>query len=74
MRHTLRAAFNLPLITDVSGFDAERRFLKSYYSDKIFGEFKPRTGCLHGTVRSGSFKEHAAPKGAAGRGDDARRQ
>ena len=39
----LAGALDLPLITDVSGFDAERGvFLKSYYSDKIFGEFKPR--------------------------------
>ncbi len=58
----LAGALGLPLITDVSGFDAERSvFLKSYYSDKIFGEFKPKEGCFVLTVRSGSFKEHAAP-------------
>ncbi len=59
----LAGALDLPLITDVSGFDAERGiFLKSYYSDKIFGEFKPREGTFVLTVRSGSFKEHAVPR------------
>ncbi|MBP1735665.1 MAG: Electron transfer flavoprotein, alpha subunit, partial [Deltaproteobacteria bacterium] len=41
-------------------------FYKSYYSDKIFGEFKPsgdETSII--TVRSGSFKEFAADKGVA---------
>lgn len=34
--------FNLPVITDVNGYDKERGiFFKSYYSDKIFGEFRP---------------------------------
>ena len=59
--------FNLPLITDVSGYDKEQDvFYKSYYSDKIFGEFK-KVGdnpCIL-TVRSGSFKEHAADKDTA---------
>ncbi len=56
----LAGALDLPLITDVSGFDAERGvFLKSYYSDKIFGEFKPKEGTFVLTVRSGSFKENA---------------
>jgi electron transfer flavoprotein alpha subunit len=56
--------FDIPLITDVSGFDKDRRvFFKSYFSDKIFGEFKP-TGddTIAVTVRSGSFKEEVAPK------------
>jgi electron transfer flavoprotein alpha subunit len=62
----LAGALDLPLITDVSGFDAERGvFLKSYYSDKIFGEFKPKEGAFVLTVRSGSCKEHAAPQGSA---------
>jgi electron transfer flavoprotein alpha subunit len=53
--------FDLPLITDVNGFDTERNvFLKSYYSDKIFGEFRnARPGPFVITVRSGSFKEYA---------------
>jgi len=59
--------FNMPLITDVSGFDKEKNvFYKSYYSDKIFGEFR-QTGsgpCIV-TVRSGSFKEHIIEKGPA---------
>ncbi len=59
--------FNLPLITDVSGLDKERNvYLKSYYSDKIFGEFAPHgEGPCVLTVRSGSFKDQAADKGAA---------
>jgi electron transfer flavoprotein alpha subunit len=59
--------FNLPIITDVNSCDKEQGvFYKSYYSDKIFGEFKPsgnETSII--TVRSGSFKEFAADKGAA---------
>jgi electron transfer flavoprotein alpha subunit len=56
--------FNLPLITDVSGFDKDKGvFYKSYYSDKIFGEFKATgPGPFVITVRSGSFKESAAEK------------
>jgi electron transfer flavoprotein alpha subunit len=56
--------FNLPLITDVNGFDKEGGvFYKSYYSDKIFGEFKQTgQGPLVITVRSGSFKEYAVEK------------
>jgi electron transfer flavoprotein alpha subunit len=54
--------FDLPLITDVSAFDGERGlFSKSYYSDKIFGQFRPRQGSFAVTVRSGSFKELARP-------------
>ena len=59
--------FNLPVITDVNSYDKDQGiFYKSYYSDKIFGEFKPsgnETSII--TVRSGSFKEFAADKGAA---------
>jgi electron transfer flavoprotein alpha subunit len=59
--------FDLPIITDASGFDKERSlFYKSYYADKIFGEFRPAKGAPYVvTVRSGSFKEHAALKPAA---------
>jgi len=57
--------FNLPLVTDVSNYDKEKgAFYKSYYSDKIFGEFKPSEvkPCII-TVRSGSFKAQAIEKG-----------
>ncbi len=56
--------FGLPLVTDVSGYDKERGvFYKSYYSDKIFGEFRPNgEGPCVVTVRSGSFKEYQAEK------------
>ncbi len=59
--------FSFPVITDVSGFDKEAGgFYKSYYSDKIFGEFRPAAGgtCIL-TVRSGSFKENAQEKGGS---------
>ena len=58
---------NLPLITDVNGFDKEKGVLyKSYYSDKIFGEFKQtREGPFVITVRSGSFKEYAVEKASS---------
>jgi electron transfer flavoprotein alpha subunit len=59
--------FNLPLLTDVSSYDKEKQvFYKSYFSDKIFGEFKPtgETPCII-TVRSGSFKTGAVEKAAA---------
>jgi electron transfer flavoprotein alpha subunit len=57
---------NFPLITDVSGYDKEKGiFLKSYYSDKIFGEFRQTgTGPFIITVRSGSFKDSAVEKAA----------
>ncbi|HOD75276.1 MAG TPA: electron transfer flavoprotein subunit alpha/FixB family protein [Syntrophorhabdaceae bacterium] len=59
-------AFGFPVVTDVSGYDKERGvFLKSYYSDKIFGEFKANGGPVVLSVRSGSFKEFAAEKAAA---------
>ncbi len=59
--------FNLPVITDVSAYDkATGVFHKSYYSDKIFGEFKPvAQGTTIFTVRSGSFKEAAMDKDKA---------
>jgi electron transfer flavoprotein alpha subunit len=58
--------FNLPIITDVNNYDRDQGvFCKSYYSDKIFGEFRPSVeGTSIITVRSGSFKEYAAGKGA----------
>jgi electron transfer flavoprotein alpha subunit len=59
--------FNLPIITDVNGYDKEQDiFYKSYYSDKIFGEFRPsgeEPSIV--TVRSGSFREFAVDKGSA---------
>ncbi len=62
----LAGALDLPVISDVSGFDAEKGvFLKSYYADKIFGEFKPKGETAILTIRSGSFKEHAAEGPAA---------
>jgi electron transfer flavoprotein alpha subunit len=59
--------FNLPIITDVNSDDKEQRvFYKSYYSDKIFGEFRPSgEGTFIVTVRSGSFREFAVDKGSA---------
>jgi electron transfer flavoprotein alpha subunit len=56
--------FDVPLITDVSGFDKEKGlFHKSYFADKIFGEFRPVRGDSHIlTVRSGSFKDGALGK------------
>ncbi len=58
-------AFGFPVVTDVSGYNKETGvFLKSYYSDKIFGEFKANGGPVVISVRSGSFKEFAADKAA----------
>ena len=59
--------FNVPLITDVNSCDkAQGIYYKSYYSDKIFGEFRPSgEGPFIITVRSGSFKENAVDKGAS---------
>jgi electron transfer flavoprotein alpha subunit len=61
--------FDFPLITDVSGLDKEQGiFYKSYYSDKIFGQFRPKgDGPYVATVRSGSFKEYATERDAAAR-------
>ena len=58
--------FNLPIMTDVSGCDKERTiFYKSYYSDKIFGEFKPACdGPCVITVRSGSFRDNIVHRAA----------
>jgi electron transfer flavoprotein alpha subunit len=60
-------SFGFPVISDVSGFEPESgRFLKSYYSDKIFGQFTPKAGStVVLTTRSGSFKDMVAPKGGA---------
>jgi electron transfer flavoprotein alpha subunit len=60
-------SFDLPLITDVSSYDKDRGiFYKSYFSDKIFGEFKPVAGDSYiVTVRSGSFKEQATDKASS---------
>ncbi len=59
--------FGLPVITDVSAYDKDKGiFYKSYYSDKVFGEFKPAGGAaVVLTVRSGSFKECAAERSVA---------
>ncbi len=52
--------YGLPVITDVSAYDKEAGvFLKSYYSDKVFGQFKASGGPAVLTVRSGSFREFA---------------
>jgi electron transfer flavoprotein alpha subunit len=63
----LSGTLGVPLITDVSSFDKDSGiFYKSYYSDKIFGAFKygAEGPCIL-TVRSGSFKEFSAEKGAS---------
>ncbi len=58
--------FGMPVITDVSGYDRDAGiFLKSYYSDKVFGQFKTAGVPAILTVRSGSFREFAAEKTAA---------
>ncbi|HOD76086.1 MAG TPA: electron transfer flavoprotein subunit alpha/FixB family protein [Syntrophorhabdaceae bacterium] len=58
--------FGMPVITDVSGYDRDAGiFLKSYYSDKVFGQFKAAGSPAILTVRSGSFREFAAEKTAA---------
>jgi electron transfer flavoprotein alpha subunit len=57
---------SVPIITDVSGFDKETgAFLKSYYSDKVFAQFRCATSPSILTIRSGSFREHASSKLAA---------
>jgi electron transfer flavoprotein alpha subunit len=60
-------SFGFPVISDVSGFEpATGSFLKSYYSDKVFGQFTPKAGStVVLTVRSGSFKEMVVQKGGA---------
>jgi electron transfer flavoprotein alpha subunit len=58
--------FSAPLVTDVSGFDKETgTFSKSYYSDKVFAQFKPTSSPAFLTVRTGSFRENATPNPAA---------
>lgn len=58
--------FGMPVITDVSGYDKGAGvFLKSYYSDKVFGQFKAAGAPVILTVRSGSFREFAVEKAAA---------
>ncbi len=58
--------FGMPVITDVSGYDRDAGiFLKSYYSDKVFGQFKAAGSPAILTVRSGSFREFAVEKAAA---------
>jgi electron transfer flavoprotein alpha subunit len=61
--------FGFPLLTDVSGLDKEAGiFYKSYYSDKIFGEFRfSGQGPYVLTVRSGSFREWASERDAPGK-------
>ncbi|MCX7966561.1 MAG: electron transfer flavoprotein subunit alpha/FixB family protein [Syntrophorhabdaceae bacterium] len=61
----LAGKMSLPIITDVSGYDRnEQIFFKSYYSDKVFGQFKKaKESPLVITVRSGSFKDHVTEKG-----------
>ncbi len=63
--------FGFPVITDVSGYDRDRGvFFKSYYSDKIFGEFKAAADgpCIL-TIRSGSFRESAAERSSGARAE-----
>jgi len=59
--------FALPVITDVNGINKDSNgFYKSYYSDKVYGEFvttTPNTIVL--TVRSGSFKDKVKEKSEA---------
>lgn len=59
-------SFGFPFVSDVSGFEAATgSFLKSYYSDKVFGRFTAKSGStVVLTVRSGSFKEMVARKGS----------
>ena len=67
----LAGYFSYPLLTDVSRYDAGSGvFYKSYYSDKVFGEFRiSAEGPCILTVRSGSFKEQAVPKGVVAKID-----
>lgn len=58
--------FGMPVMTDVSGYDRDAGiFLKSYYSDKVFGQFKAAGAPVILSVRSGSFREFAVEKAAA---------
>ena len=62
----LAGFFSLPLLTDVARYDAAAGvFYKSYYSDKVFAEFRlAGAGPFVLTLRSGSFKDQALAKGA----------
>lgn len=60
----LAGYFGFPLVTDVSGYEKDRAvFFKSYYSDKLFGEFSiAGGGTFIVTVRSGSFKDQVSER------------
>ncbi|MHB8110747.1 MAG: electron transfer flavoprotein subunit alpha/FixB family protein [Syntrophorhabdaceae bacterium] len=64
--------FGLPVVTDVSAYDKEKgTFYKSYYSDKVFGEFKPvgdDPAVL--TIRSGSFKQCGLERSSVAQTED----
>ena len=58
--------FSVALVTDVSCFDQSTgTFLKSYYSDKVFAQFKSASSLSILTVRSGSFREYVTRNQAA---------
>jgi len=58
--------FSMPLVTDVSAFDKETgTFSKSYYSDKVFAQFKAASSPSILTVRSGSFRAQVTHNQAA---------
>lgn len=58
--------FSVPVVTDVNGFDKETStFYKSYYSDKVFAQFKCAANPSILTIRTGSFREHVT-RNAAG--------
>lgn len=61
----LSGKMDFPILTDVSAYDKnENVFFKSYYSDKVFGQFKKiKDSPFVITVRSGSFKDFIADKG-----------
>jgi len=65
MASYLAGKMGLPIITDISGYEKNGDiFFKSYYSDKVFGQFrKIKDNPLILTVRSGSFKDFATDKG-----------
>lgn len=64
--------FGLTVITDVSAYNNENGiFYKSYYSDKVFGEFKPTgDGPAVLTVRSGSFKQSGLDRTSSAKIED----
>ncbi len=58
--------FAMPLVTDVNGYESGTGTLfKSYYSDKVFAQFKVSSQPAIMTVRSGSFREHVTHTAAA---------